>query len=221
MPDELNSNGNGLEEEEDTLGSQVDALLERGYSQKEIRNQGYSPSLVRQRVRRRTKRLGKNPPASSNGNKEIALTIKDKETVLPEWLEGQVSEIFDGSISQQKAFTAGMAIPLLGMRLFSESVKPLLELMKVYTAGQAEAAKAAQGGSQEVVLETISTIMPQILGTVKDSAIAASPNPMAAMMVRLLEPIMGGMFRGMLPQGQQQGQVSNLPEGWEDKRGQQ
>ena len=79
-----NNNENGLGEEE--LGVQVDQLLEKGYSQKEIRNQGYSPSLVRQRVRRRTKRLGQPAPANQTNSKgEVSLTIKEKEQVLPEW----------------------------------------------------------------------------------------------------------------------------------------
>jgi hypothetical protein len=233
MTQDLNNN-NENEPEEETLGKQVDELLEKGYSQREIVKQGFSGGLVRQRIRKRVKRLGKQPPASNGGGKkdEIALTIKEKETVLPEWLEGQVSELFDGSVAQQKAFIAGMAIPLLGMRMWAEGCKPLLELMRVDQARQAEAAKAAQGGSEDVAQRTVIAALPYFTDAMKEVAKINAPkeiNPVSAMMVRLMEPMLGnmfgGMFKGMLPQGQGQGQgqsqQSNLPPGWVDERGQQ
>jgi len=213
--------------EEEDLGQQVDRLLEQGYSQKEIREQGFSPSLIRQRVRRKVRREGKQPPENkTNDNHKVALTIKEKETVLPEWLEGQVAEIFDGSISQQRAFQAGMAIPLLGLRLFAESMKPFGDLMKLWQVGQAEAARAASGGSEEVAQQTISQAMPYMERMVKEASISASPNPMAGLFARILEQPMtlmfNSLFGSMFPGVKQQapGQ-SVLPTGWIDKSGEQ
>lgn len=40
---------------EENLGQEVDELLEEGFTQKEIEARGYSPSLVRQRIRKRVK----------------------------------------------------------------------------------------------------------------------------------------------------------------------
>ena len=225
-----NNNNNELEElegeEELTLGRQVDQLLEQGRSQKEIRNQGFSPSLVRQRVRKRTKRLGKAAPESrANGNHEIALTVREKDVVLPEWLAGQIEELYDSDEKTRKVFMAGMSIPLLGMRLFSESFKPMLALMQAHTASQAEVAKSLQGGSEEVAKSTIVEAMPYFQDMVKEVSRNQAVNPMQAMMVRMLEtPLQGmmsnlfsGMFPGMKqPQGQGQGQGQSLPAGWED-----
>lgn len=216
-----NNNENGLEEEE--LGVQVDQLLEKGYSQKEIRNQGFSPSLVRQRVRKRTKRLGQPAPANqTNGKGEVSLTVKEKEQVLPEWLAGQIEELYDSDEKTRKVFMAGMSIPLLGMRLFSESFKPMLALMQTYQQGQAEAAKAAQGSSNEVAETTIATAMPYLERMVKEASIAASPNPMQGLFARILEQPMtlmfnnlfGGMFPQMKQPGQAQANPSGLPPGW-------
>lgn len=220
MVEEL-ENGNN-EPEEGDLGVQVDGLLEKGYTQREIVKQGFSGGLVRQRIRKRTKRLGKQAPESGNGNKgEVALTIKEKEQVLPEWLESQVGELYDGDEKTRKIFMAGMSIPLLGMRLFSESFKPLLALMQTYTAGQAEAAKAAAGGAEEIAKSTIVEALPYITNAMTEVAKANAPkeiNPLGAMMARLIEPLMSnalsGVFKVMLPQGQQAQNKSSLPPGW-------
>ena len=40
-------------QDEENLSQEVDALLEEGLGQKDIEARGYSPSLVRQRIRKR------------------------------------------------------------------------------------------------------------------------------------------------------------------------
>lgn len=221
------NNENGLDEEETTLGQQVDQLLEKGYSQKEIRNQGFSPSLIRQRVRKRTKQLGRQAPASqtNGGNHEVSLTVKEKETVLPEWLEQQVGELYDGDEKTRKIFMAGMSIPLLGMRLFSESFKPLLALMQAHTASQAEVAKSLQGGAEDVAQQTVISSLPYFKDMITEVSRNQAVNPLQGMMVRMLEPmisnLVGGMFKqpGQQPQVQQ-GQAQGLPPGWTSSEGQ-
>jgi len=198
-------------QDEENLGQEVDGLLEEGFTQKEIEARGYSPSLVRQRIRKRVK-AGKeqfSPPAKDG---TLALR-KEKESVLPEWLEADVAEIFDGNLRDRKLFMAGMSVPMMGLRMFSESVKPLTDLLATWQKGQAEAARAMQGSgietAQLAAQQVLSQAMPQILGAVKDQAVTASPNPMGDMMVRLIEPqlqqlmgtFMGGMMPGMAPQG--------------------
>ena len=115
---------------------------------------------------------------------------------------------------------AGMSIPLLGMRLFSESFKPLLALMQANTASQAEVAKSLQGGSEEVAQQTIVQAMPYFEKMVTEVSRNQAVNPMQSMMVRMMEPmlqnviggVMGGMFK--LPGQQGQGQGQPLPPGW-------
>jgi hypothetical protein len=210
------------EPEEENLGEEVDELLEEGFSQKEIEAKGYSASLVRQRIRKRVK-AGKEP-YNTTSPKEGALALrKDRESVLPEWLEADVAEIFDGNIRDRKIFMAGMSVPMMGLRMFSETIKPLTDLLSTWQKGQAEAARAMQGSNVETAQmaaqNVISQAMPQILGAVKNSATPTSVNPMGDMMVRLIEPqlqnlmnsFMGGMMPGMsmmpgqVPPGQNMG----------------
>lgn len=218
------NDSNELERDE-TLSAEIDRLLKEGYSQRQLRKLGYSPSLIRQRIRKKVKREGMPPPEGAGGKAPISLTVKEKETVLPEWLEQQVGEIFDGSIQSQKAFLAGMSIPLLGMRLFSQSMRPFGDLMRLWQAGQADAARAAQESGANIARETVNLILPPVLGTVKEAAIAASPNPLAGMAQRLIEPFFQNMFGGMLSrmtagnipqtqQGQQSQTGISLPPGW-------
>jgi len=205
-------------QDEENLGQEVDELLEEGFTQKEIEARGHSPSLVRQRIRKRVK-AGKEPYSSPTKDSKLALR-KEKESVLPEWLETDVAEIFDGNIRDRKIFMAGMSVPMMGLRMFSESVKPLTDLLATWQKGQAEAARAMQGSgietAQLAAQQVLSQAMPQILGAVKSQAVTASPDPVGSMMTRMIEPhlqnMMGafmggfgmpgmGMMPGMTPTG--------------------
>jgi hypothetical protein len=199
------------QEKEENLSQEVDELLEEGLTQKEIEARGYSPSLVRQRIRKAVK-AGKLSNQSSGRDGNLALR-KEKESVLPEWLETDVAEIFDGNIRDRKIFMAGMSVPLMGLRLFGESMKPLMDLMATWQKGQAEAARALQGSSAEtaqmVAQQVLAQAMPQILGAVKDNATpaVASPNPVGSMITRIIEPYfqqmmqqtMGAFMGGVMP----------------------
>jgi len=202
---------------EENLSQEVDELLEEGFSQKEIEARGYSPSLVRQRIRKRVK-SGKEP-FSTPISKDGALAFrKEKESVLPEWLETDVAEIFDGNIRDRKIFMAGMSVPLMGLRMFSETVKPLTDLLSTWQKGQAEAARAVQGSGYETAhlaaQQVISQAMPQILGAVKEQAVDRSPDPVGSMMTRTIEPyfqqMMGSLMGGMMQLGQNPGMMPGM-----------
>jgi hypothetical protein len=184
------------QENEEKLGEEVDELLQEGLGQKEIEARGYSPSLVRQRIRKRVK-AGKVSPSPSV--KENPLVIrKEKESVLPEWLETDVAEIFDGNLRDRKIFMAGMSVPMMGLRMFTETIKPLTDLLSTWQKGQAEAARAMQGSgietAQLAAQQVISQAMPQILGAVREQSASRSPNPVGDMMVRLIEPHLQNMM---------------------------
>jgi hypothetical protein len=196
-------------QEEENLSQEVDVLLEEGFSQKEIEARGYSPSLVRQRIRKRIK-AGKEPFAT-NPPKDSSLALrKEKESVLPEWLEADVAEIFDGNLRDRKIFMAGMSVPLMGLRMFGETVKPLTDLLSTWQKGQAEAARAMQGSGYETAhlaaQQVLSQVMPQILGAVKDNAVAASPDPVGSMMTRTIEPYFQQMMGNLMGSFMQFGQ---------------
>jgi len=203
-------------QEEENLGKEVDELLEEGFAQKEIEARGYSPSLVRQRIRKRVK-VGKEPSSAPTKDNTLAIR-KEKESVLPEWLEGDVAEIFDGNLRDRKIFMAGMSVPMMGLRMFSESVKPLTDLLATWQKGQAEAARAMQGSgietAQLAAQQVISQAMPQILGAVKEQAVDRSPDPVGSMMTRTIEPyfqqMMGSLMGGMMQFGQNPGMMPGM-----------
>lgn len=209
MPDE--------EKQEENLGQEVDELLEQGLSQKDVEARGYSPSLVRQRIRKRVK-AGKGPQVSSGRDGALAVR-KEKESILPEWLETDVAEIFDGEKRDQRIFVAGMSVPLMGMRMFSEAVKPLTELMSTWQEGQAKVAQAMQGSSAEAAQmaaqQTLAGAMPQIAGMMREMTQASSPNPFAAMVSQTMQPMLqqalGGMM-GMFQQKRGQPQLGAQPQ---------
>jgi len=192
---------NNNQEDEENLGQEVDELLEEGLTQKEIEARGYSPSLVRQRIRKRVK-AGKEPSAAPSARDGSLAIRKEKESVLPEWLETDVAEIFDGNLRDRKIFMAGMSVPLMGLRMFTETIKPLTDLLSTWQKGQAEAARAMQGSGYETAQlaaqQVLAQAMPQILGTVKSQAVNASPEPMGAMVTRLIEPYLQQMMQQMM-----------------------
>ena len=201
---------------EENLSQEVDELLEEGLAQKEIEARGYSPSLVRQRIRRRVKagKESSSPPARDN---TLAIR-KERESVLPEWLEGDVAEIFDGNLRDRKIFMAGMSVPMMGLRMFTETIKPLTDLLSTRQKGQAEAARAMQGSgietAQLAAQQVISQAMPQILGAVREQAVDRSPNPVGAMMTRMIEPylqqMMGTFMGGFMQGGQNPGMMPGM-----------
>lgn len=208
----------GNHENEENLGQEVDELLEEGLNQKEIEARGYSPSLVRQRIRKRVK-AGKGPPASMSRNGALA-TRKATESVLPEWVERDVAEIFDGNTRDQRIFLAGMSVPLMGLRLFSEGVKPIIDLLATWQRGQAEAARAAQGSGIEIAQAAGETAASGVAKYFMDAKpwLSTSPNPMQSMIVDTVRPFfqqilgqMMGSFMRFTPQGQAGMQPSPTP----------
>ncbi len=206
MPEEL--------ENEENLSEEVDELLQEGISQKEIEAKGYSASLVRQRIRKAAK-AGKLPEPSSGKNNDLAVR-KDKESILPEWLESDVAEIFDGNIRDRKLFMAGMSVPLMGLRLFAEAIKPLTELMGTWQRGQAEVARTMQGSGAETARaaadQVLNQAMPQILDAVQKSntPVNKTADQDGAMVSRMFEPYlqqcMSQMMGGFMNVGQMPGQ---------------
>ncbi len=201
---------------EENLSQEVDELLEEGLAQKEIEARGYSPSLVRQRIRKRMK-AGKEPSSPPARDNTLAIR-KERESVRPEWLEADVAEIFDGNLRDRKIFMAGMSVPMMGLRMFSETIKPLTELLSTWQKGQAEAARAMQGSgietAQLAAQQVISQAMPQILGAVREQAVDRSPNPVGSMMTRLIEPylqnMMGTFMGGFMQVGQNPGMMPGM-----------
>jgi hypothetical protein len=112
--------------------------------------------------------------------------------------------------------------------MFSETVKPLTDLLSTWQKGQAEAARAMQGSGYETAYlaaqQVISQAMPQILGAVKDNSVTASPDPVGSMMTRTIEPyfqqMMGNIMGIFMQFGQNPGSdPCRLPPGFVPLKG--
>lgn len=148
--------------QDETIKDRILGLLRKGYRRTQLINDfGFAERTVDAAIRIH-KELNKDnaeddkegarpieddgasvPPVRKNTTKgaaessrDGALAIrKEKESVLPEWLEKDVAEIFDGQVRDQRIFMAGMSVPLMGLRLFTEGVKPIIDLMSTWQRG--------------------------------------------------------------------------------------
>jgi hypothetical protein len=120
---------------------------------------------------------------------------KDKESVLPEWLERDIAEIFDGQARDQKVFLAGMSVPLMGLRLFAEGVKPIIELLVTWQEGQALAVQTAQASSIKVAREAGEAAAGGVAKFFMETKpwLSAAPDPWKAMMVDTMRPVIQQM----------------------------
>ena len=193
-------------QQDDTVKGRIIGLLQKGYTRSQLINDfNFAERTVDSAIKDYKEQEGgevAKDPSSPLGKDNTLAFRKEKESVLPEWLETDVAEIFDGNIRDRKIFMAGMSVPLMGLRMFSETVKPLTDLLSTWQKGQAEAARAMQGSGYETAQlaaqQVVSQAMPQILGAVKEQSADRSPNPMGAMMTRILEPHLQQMMSNMM-----------------------
>ena len=200
-----------VDQEEESLAEQIRELLAEGYSAKEILQTGlYKESTVRQEVR---KWMKKNSPKANNNGARFPIKL-GKGDFIP------VETALDGVHLQDGEYRSGF---IDGMRTLIIAAK----FNQILTANQAEITtsqlqllKEAKTDAENVAQTTIATALPYFERIAKEASIASSPNPVAAMFTRLMEPMFGSMFSrmfpGMLPQGQQPGQSQQfgLPPGW-------
>lgn len=228
--------------QDESIKDKIIALLEKGYKRDQLINDlGFKERTVDAAIRfykessngnaedakeNNTTVADDEAPASpsksrgkgtaGNGGRDGALAIrKDKESVLPEWLERDVAEIFDGQMQDQRIFLAGMSVPLMGLRLFAEGVKPIIDLMATWQKGQAEAAEAAQQSGTEIAEtagETAAAGVAKFFMETKPWQ-AGSPNPMATMVTQAIQPyfsqVIGRMFGMFGSFGQPPGTIPN------------
>lgn len=216
-----------LEPGGETETEAIDTLLLRGLSLGQVVNKGFARSTVRQRIKKLTKQ-GKLNNDKLPVKSDTTFTVSEKARIIPETLEREFESIFDGNERDRKIFMAGASLPLLGMRLFGESYKPILELLKANQQAQLDMAKANQNSSENVAAETVNQLMPQILASMEKQAtikqkvdIASVPNPMQGIMARQMERMMDRIMSATMPGTGVQGAVTNappLPAGWQDLR---
>ena len=181
-----------------TMKDRIIGLLRKGYTRSQLINDfTFAERTVDAAIKAYKELEGDNrvedkgAARSSDRNGSLAIR-KEKESILPEWLERDVAEIFDGQTRDQRIFLAGMSVPLMGPRLFSEGVKPIIDLLATWQKGQAEAARAAQGSGIEMAQaagEAAATGVGKFFMDTKPW-LSAAPDPFQAMMADTMRPIL-------------------------------
>ena len=203
--------------QEETIKAKIISLLQKSYTRSQlIHDFGFAERTVDDAIKTYKENVGDTVEDSTasedskgSGRVDVAsvregiLPIrKEKESVLPEWIAPDVAEIFDGAKRDQKTFLAGMSVPLMGLRLFAEAVKPIIDLMATWQEGQAKAAEASRGRANEAAHlaaeEAAERVTQQIQEALAQQRGAASPNPMAAMMMQAFQPFFAPMLGKLL-----------------------
>jgi hypothetical protein len=107
--------------------------------------------------------------------------------------------IFDGDQRAQRIFMAGMSVPLMGLRLFSEGMNPFINLMTGWQRGQTEAAAAMQASYRKIAEEAAAGVAEAILPALealKSAITASAPDPMRAMFANAMQPLFGQAIGG-------------------------
>ena len=197
--------------QDESIKAQIIELLGKGYSRLQlIKDFKFAQRTVDNAIKKYKEEhgddRGEGKEVTGTPGRDGALAVrKDKESVLPEWLERDVAEIFDGQMQDQRIFLAGMSVPLMGLRLFAEAVKPIIDLMATWQKGQAEAAQAAQQSGIEIAQaaaqEAAGIVGQQVQEIARQATTTGSSNPMASMVTQAIQPFftqtVGRMF-GML-----------------------
>jgi|GEM_PF-4850634 len=188
-------------------------LLRKGYSPRQIKEQfDYARRTVDAVVAEGIEPEGKGDgKLQRREDSALAPTMKEKETIVPEWLAGQVKTLYDGDERTAQVFMAGMSIPLLGIRLFAESMRPFGDLLKLWNAGQVEAARAVQGSGQEMARQAAHDAAMQVAGYFEERKpwLEGGTDPVRAMFADAMRPLIENVTRAFMPQ--QEGQEGAPP----------
>ncbi len=134
-----------------------------------------------------------------------------------------VPEIDGQSASFETGMKFGMSTIVLAVRLMQElsiisaqQVKPLIDMTRSVREGEGAAFKS---GADEAAMKaasamgaTIMPIMSEMQSAVINATKGSEPDPMKAMMVRTMEPLMKNMMGGIIP-----GMKDEPPTGWSRK----
>jgi len=147
---------------------------------------------------------------------------KPGEVIIPEWIASEMVSIFDGNERDQRIYLAGLATPILGVRLIQEMVKPLTDLMLAIRKEELQAVMETQTMSREIAERAAQGVGAQVVQAMKQQGpTAASPmeqlmadmmrQPLAHMMSKVMGTSMGQT--GAQPQAGYnipgQGQITN------------
>lgn len=177
------------QKEEENLSAEVDELLEQGLGQKEITARGYSPSLVRQRIRKRVK-AGKGLSASSGEATGDFYPVKiGKSEIIPPEQALDHIRLQDGDY--KLGFCDGMGVLIMAARynqlLAASQAEVLSNQLKIMEESRKGSADVAQEAAARAAASVGAQIMPEVQA-LKNQIMAQGPNPMAGLMMSMMGP---------------------------------
>ena len=183
----------------DTIKSRIIGLLKKGYTRSQLITDFNLPERTVDAGIKEYKELYRDSPDAAKQTKSNVETkaetlpakVKTGEGVLPEWIATEMANIFDGSERDRRIYLAGVATPLMGVRLIQEMVKPLTDMMLAMRKEELEAVMEAQGMAKEVADRAAEGVGAQVVQALSQQR-AASTNPM--------QQLMADMFRQPLSQ---------------------
>jgi len=215
-------------EESLSIRKEVEKRLMAGSTRDELIAEGYNKNTVRtvaSEVKAKLgthKQIGKPAVTHASGMPVMAKGVAPE--ILIEAIE--VPDVSNGGgFIFEQGIKFGMSLVTLGIRMAQElsgigvmQAKPLLDMAKSMREGETMAAKNAAGEAAMEAAGMVSSQMMPILNSLSH-ATPAGQDPMKAMLVRTMEPIvqkmMGGVLGGLLPGGQGVPQITQgAPDGW-------
>jgi hypothetical protein len=112
---------------------------------------------------------------------------KPGEVIIPEWIANEMVNIFDGNERDRRIYLAGLATPILGVRLIQEIVKPLTDLMLAIRKEELQAVMETQTMSREMADRAAQGVGAQVVQALREQRTgAASVNPMEQLMADMM-----------------------------------
>lgn len=209
----------------DSKADAINELFDLGLSKGQLIKLGFKEATVRKEVNRRKVKGKEVPGTPTHEPSMIPATLKQTESLLPEFMVKDIEEYFNGSVEQRRIFSAGMMVPLMGVRLFAEMVKPLTSLINAMKGDQVEATMKAmalgQQQAQDAAIQASQLTANQIMAGQKEAAVASSANPLQAQMAQTMAPLFGNLMNFMMSKFMpgMSGQGEGTPKGWTRKQG--
>jgi len=198
------------QQEEKSRKAKIIELLKKGYTRSQLINDlDFAERTVDSAIKEYRDSGGDvaNDDMVKSEDKAITETLPAKtkpgEVIIPEWIASEMVNIFDGNERDQRLYLAGVATPILGVRLIQEMVKPLTDLMLAIRKEELQAVMEAQTMSREIADRAAQGVGAQVMQALRQQS-AGSASPMEQLMADMFrQPLMLLMSKIMgVPMGQ-------------------
>ncbi|MBM3167516.1 MAG: hypothetical protein FJZ94_08745 [Chloroflexi bacterium] len=204
------------QEKEKTAKKKAVELLRKGYTRRQLVNDLGFAERTADRAVKELRDSGEEIVEDNVAKVEDKATVetlpakaKSGEVIIPEWIANEMVNIFDGNERDQRIYLAGLATPILGVRLIQEMVKPLTDMMLAIRKEELQAVMETQAMSREIAERAAQGVGAQVVQAVKQQAPAAT-NPMEQLMADMMRQPLTQMMSKVM--GASMGQASAQPQ---------